>query len=100
MVHYEDPLPDTTSNDWKNLGNDVKRLKENTFEFNNRIQDEVDSTLGKIEIFCPDFEKVAGVSKSQGGKKGKALAAVDHFDSKSINEIPERLANVVRAVYK
>jgi len=40
-------------------------------------------------MLSPDFETVSGVSKSQGDKKGKALAALDHFEAVEQSKIPE-----------
>jgi hypothetical protein len=39
------------------------------------------------------------VSKSQGEKKGKALAALDHFDAIDKKDIPKRLKQIVAAAY-
>ena len=66
---------------------------------NDEIRDLVDASIGAVEMLSPDFEGIAGVSRTQGQKKGKALAALDHFDGKSADEIPERLRDVVSAIY-
>ncbi len=55
--------------------------------------------LGQVEMLSPDFEQAANISKRQGEKKGKALAALDHFALLDANAIPERLKQVVKAAY-
>ena len=50
-------------------------------------------------MLSPDFETVSGVSKSQGEKKGKALAALDHFEAVDESIIPYRLRQVVYAAF-
>jgi len=47
----------------------------------------------------PDFERVAGVSMSQVEKKGKAPAALDHFDALEPEKIPRELEEAVRGAY-
>ena len=49
--------------------------------------------------FKPDFEGACGVSKAQGDKKGKALAALEHFENVAANDMPEALVAMVRASY-
>ncbi|HHZ11599.1 MAG TPA: AAA family ATPase [Acholeplasmataceae bacterium] len=96
VVHDEDPIPYPIPNDWTE---EKKREKQRTYELNKMIADLVKTPLGQVEVLSPDFEQAAGVSKSQGEKKGKALAALDHFASVDAENIPERLKRVVRAVY-
>jgi hypothetical protein len=95
-VHDQDPLPDPPPTDWNE---DKLRNKRRTFELNEEIRNSIDNAIGSVEMFSPHFEGVAGVSKNQGEKKGKALAALDHFEDKAIDEIPDRLKAVVEAVY-
>lgn len=96
VVHDEDPVPDPIPDDWSE---EKKREKQRTFELNRKIADLVKTPLGQVEVLSPDFERAAGVSKSQGEKKGKALAALDHFASINSDDIPERLKQVVYAAY-
>jgi CRISPR-associated exonuclease Cas4 len=96
VIHDEDPLPDPIPEDWNK---DKEREKRRTFELNKEIADLVETPLGQVEVLSPDFERVAGVSKSQGKKKGKALAALDHFDSADKSDIPDRLKQVVCAAF-
>lgn len=97
VVHDEDPLPDTDPNEWSD---EKKREKRRLYGLNKDIQNIVNPQLGVVEILSPDFEGVCGVSKTKGEKKGKALAALDHFQNKNPQEIPQRLKEVVEKIYK
>ncbi len=96
VVHDEDPLPDQTPNEWDQ---NKRQSKMKTFELNQTIADIVDPGLGKIKMLCPDFESECGVSRRQGNRKGKPLAALDHFDGRSIEEIPVVLKNLAEVAY-
>jgi len=96
VVHDEDPLPDPIPTDWNK---DKLCNKRRTFELNEEIRNTIDDSIGSVEMFSPHFEGTAGVSKSQGEKKGKAMAALDHFVDKAIDEIPDRLKAVVESVF-
>jgi len=96
VIHDEDPLPDPIPDDWTE---DKKRERERTFALNENIKNLVETPLGQVELLSPDFETVSGVSKSQGEKKGKALAALDHFEAVDKAQIPERLQQVVYAAF-
>ena len=96
VIHDEDPLPDPIPTDWID---EKKREKQRTFNLNQYIFDSIDKNIGRVEMLCSDFEKVAGVSRRSGVKKGKALAALNHFENKSVEAIPERLKEIVRAIY-
>ena len=97
VIHDEDPLPDPIPSEWNK---DKKEAKKRTFELNEEINNLVEEPLGQVEVLSPDFESISGVSKSQGAKKGKALAALDHFESKNETEIPERIREVVIKAYR
>jgi putative ATP-dependent endonuclease of the OLD family len=97
VVHDEDPVPAPIPNEWTE---EKKREKQRTYELNQVIAALVKPPLGQVEVLSPDFEKAAGVSKSQGEKKGKALAALDHFESIDSESIPERLKQLVYAAYR
>lgn len=97
VIHDEDPLPNPIPQDWI----DEKRAaKQRTFELNQRIRDMVDGNLGEVEIVSPDFETVARIPKAEAEKKGKALAALEHFERMEAEAIPERIADVVRRAYQ
>ena len=96
VVHDEDPLPDPLPEDW----DEKKREgKKRAFAMNQEIQYHVKDPLGRVEVLSPEFEVVAGVSKTQGEKKGKALAALEHFQRVGQEAIRTRIQDVVRAVY-
>ena len=54
---------------------------------------------GSVEILRPDFEGCSGVPRNPAKRKGKALTALDYFDSVAPDDIPQRLADAVRIVY-
>ena len=76
VIHDEDPIPNPIPENWSS---DILTAKRRTFTLNQELHQLVKSPLGKIEKFCPNFEEVCGVSKNQGKKMGKALAALEHF---------------------
>jgi CRISPR-associated exonuclease Cas4 len=96
VIHDVDPIPDPVPPDWlpEKLAD-----KRRTFEVNDAIKGAVKHGLGIVETFSPDFEGDSGVSKTQGGRKGKALAALDHFRGKDATEIPDRIRQVVRTAF-
>lgn len=94
VIHDEDPLPNPIPDEW-NEGK--KRERKRTFELNEEIADLVEAPLGQVEVFSPDFEKASGVAANQGEKKGKALAALDHFVE---NSIPSELERIVRKAFE
>jgi hypothetical protein len=73
--------------------------KRRTFELNEKIRNAVKGGPGIVETLSPDFEGASGVSKSQGERKGKALAALDYFRDKDATEIPDRIQRVVRTAF-
>jgi len=96
VVHDEDPLPEPLPTDWT----DGKTLaKRRTFELNDQIQTTV-GDFGRIAVLKPHFEGCSGISSAQAERKGKALAALDHFDSTSLKEIPQQLAKAIGMVYR
>jgi CRISPR-associated exonuclease Cas4 len=96
VVHDEDSLPDTIPADWDE---EKVKSKRRTFALNATIKDAINPRLGQVVVLCRDFEQAAGVSRSQGEKKGKALAALDHFYEKDKGAIPPVLVDLVKAVY-
>ncbi len=97
VVHDEDPLPAQIPLDW--YENNKLRGKTRTFEFNQEIRDSVNTTFGKVEMFSPDFEGEAGISRRAGENKGKALAALDFFEDLDVSELPQRIQDVVNFIY-
>lgn len=97
VVHDEDPLPDPIPGDWNE---NKKKEKQRTFDLNNEIRKLVISNLGEVEVLSPDFEGVSKISKNEGEKKGKALAALDYFGNINESDIPKRLKELLEIVYK
>jgi len=96
VVHDEDPLPDPIPESW---GKDKKKAKERTFALNGEIEGLVETPLGAIEMLAPDLEQAGGIPKTQGKRKGKALAALDYFAEKDVQDTPDRLLALVRSAY-
>lgn len=96
VIHDADPLPDPIPDEWNE---DTRKTRKRTFELNDYIKKLVATPLGQIEMLSPDFEMVSMVSKRQGEKKGKALAALDHFAAVDESMIPDRLRQVVYAAF-
>ena len=96
VVHDEDPMPDPIPEDWNE---DKKKAKERTFALNGEIAGLVDTPLGTIEMLAPDLEQAGGIPKTQGKRKGKALAALDYFAEKDVQDIPDRLLELVCSAY-
>lgn len=97
VVHDEDPLPDPIPTEWNA---DKQREKRRTFELNQEIFEKVDPILGNIHVLCPDFEGCSQISHNQAKNKGKALAAIEYYKTKSIEEIPDAIRSVVANVYR
>lgn len=95
VVHDEDPLPDPIPDDWNE---EKRREKQRTFALNAELAKLVDGRA-RITVCCADFEEISGVSKTQGKKKGKALAALEHFHDLPLEEFPECLVAMVREIY-
>lgn len=96
VIHDEDPLPDPVPAEWSV---DKHREKERTFKLNEEILHLVQEPLGKVKVFKPDFEGACGVSRSQGERKGKALAALEHFEKMEAQDVPKALQDVAKVCY-
>lgn len=96
VIHDEDPIHDTIPEDWNK---DKIKAKQDTFALNNTIQNALNGIRGKVLMQSPDFETMAEISKTQGEKKGKPIAALDHFESLDVSEIPPDIVELVKVVY-
>lgn len=96
VVHDEDPLPHPVPEDWRQ---EKVAAMQRTFAMNTEIAASIDARLGSVEVLSPDFEGLSGIPRSQAEKKGKAIAALDHFDGMTVEQIPVHLARTVRAAY-
>ncbi|MBF0369797.1 MAG: ATP-dependent endonuclease [Magnetococcales bacterium] len=100
VVHDQDPLPETWPDNWNE---DKRKSKKRTYELNAEIADRVNGHNGNVIMFSPDFEGNIGVSKNQGEKKGKALAALDFLKDLDPESIPDNLLyliDYVKKIYK
>ena len=59
----------------------------------------MNTSFGTTAAFSPDFEGISGVSKTQGEKCGKALAALEYFNGISDEELPQEMINMIRDAY-
>lgn len=96
VVHDEDPVDDLIPADWDE---EKLKMKRKIFALNNEISSIVDDELGTVCMLRPYFEKVTGVSRTQGQRKGKPLAAIDYFQNQTEVELAEEIKTVVRAIY-
>lgn len=97
VVHDEDPLPNPLPENWSEEKTESKRR---TFRLNEKIAEMVEGPLGEVVVMSPDFEKSSGVTQSQGDRKGKALAALDHFEGMQIDDILNDVKSLVVASYR
>jgi putative ATP-dependent endonuclease of the OLD family len=96
VVHDEDPVPDPLPADWNEAKAEAKRR---TYALNDEIRDLVRQDLGSREMIQPDLEHLLGVPLRQGERKGKALAALDHFSEMITEEVPGPVADLVRRIF-
>jgi CRISPR-associated exonuclease Cas4 len=97
VVHDEDPLPASKPD---SMTEDLWNSKKRAHELNVEIADIVNKKYGRSVVMDPDFEGVAGISKSVAERKGKAVAALEYFKDKTSADIPEALASVVRGAFE
>jgi CRISPR-associated exonuclease Cas4 len=96
VVHDEDPMPDPVPAEW---GEEKRKACQKAVDCSREIERLVEGPLGRRHVLSPDFETAAGVSKSQGDRKGKALAALDHFEQRQSDDVPEVLRSMLLDVY-
>jgi putative ATP-dependent endonuclease of OLD family len=95
VIHDADTVPNPVPADW---GAGRAKDKAKAFAFNSILADAV-SSPSRIWKFDPDFEGVCGISSSQGHRKGKAIAALDHLTSLDVDGFPNELVTCVRLAY-
>ncbi|WP_457637075.1 ATP-dependent nuclease [Oceanithermus sp.] len=95
VVHDEDPLPDPIPADWSD---DKRMQKRKTYKYNETIKNTVDPDLGSVVVLSPDIERAINVSRSQGEKKGKALAAIEELEA--MDKIASKIVEVVKIIYE
>jgi len=69
------------------------------FQQNQVISGLVNTELGAIETFDPDFDQEAGISRTSREKLGSQMAAFERFEPEDA-EIPARVVDVVRRAYE
>jgi len=94
VVHDEDPIPDDIK-----PGQEKYPGKKKTFEYNKAIRILVDNS-DRIHMLEPDFESVAGISRTEAKNLGKPFAAFRHFREMAADKVPVRLREVVQSVYR
>jgi len=92
VIHDEDPVNES-------LEGDALEKARRTFKLNDEIALLATKTGSRVIMVSPDFEGCIEVSKKQGHKKGKPLAAIDHLDGLQVEEFPVPLQQLVKAVY-
>ncbi len=92
VIHDEDPVDE-------GLTGDKLTSARRTFALNSEISTLSQDTGSSVEMVVPDFEGCAGISVRAGNSKGKPLAALDHFEEMSAEDIPDRIREIVRATY-
>lgn len=95
VLHDEDPLPDPIPDGWTD---EKRRAKQRTFSLNQEILS-LARIADRVSVCSPDFEGCSGISRTQATKKGKALAALEHFQDIDAESIPINLTDLVRNVY-
>lgn len=93
VLHDEDPVVD-------GLEGDRLQSANRTFRLNEKISRLSETTNTVIEMVAPEFETLCGISKAQGDKKGKPLAAIDHFDGQELKDYPHEVVELVRRLYQ
>lgn len=91
VLHDVDPVSASPGD--KEYGEQKK-----AFDENERIEQAMDAAYGTRLAFDPDLERVAGISASSGEKRGKPLAALEHFTDGS-KQIPSVIDQAVRLAY-
>ncbi len=92
VLHDEDPVDES-------LTGDELREARRTFAFNSEISAIAAKTGGHVRVVPPNFEGWIGVSKRQGEKKGKPLAAIDHLEELLAGDAPFGIRQLVQQLY-
>ena len=92
VVHDEDPVKE-------GLEGDKLKAAQRTYAVNQELEEISLRTDGTIEVLSPDFESLFGISKTQGKKKGKPLASIDHFEELGVDQYPQEAIKLVNRLY-
>lgn len=96
VIHDEDPVPDPVP---EGMRPEVLKEKVRTFNLNEEIRGDINTTIGRIHVLSPDFEGAARISKTRADKIGKALVALDFFSEVDPGDVPESLRIAVRLAF-
>lgn len=91
VIHDVDPI------DKKETDEKKKRHRLEMFRYNKKIADSLEPALGKIMPIDPEFDELLGVSKHQLEKFGKRYAVFCKSTEIKPENIPEKLAKIVRS---
>jgi len=69
------------------------------YEFNKVIERAIDEKFGYSIMHSPDFESSYSISRNQGSKLGKGLAALKHFQFLDEKDIPENMVQLLTEIY-
>jgi len=94
VVFDEDPIKDSYINP------DKEKADKRTYKFNNTINSEISSQFGTPKMISPDFEGFFSISRTQGDKLGKGLAALKYFQSLEDDKIPESMIDLLEKIYE
>ncbi len=95
VIHDEDPLPDPIPEEWND---DKRREKQRTYGLNQIVANMVGEHI-QVSVCPGNFESMNGISKTKAKNKGKALAALEHFQDMTDEDMPSELVSLVKAVY-
>ncbi len=99
VVHDEDPIKEEFKPGGKKYDSSRYAELKRHFEENRRIRDECNPSVGSIRLITGKLEDILGISKTQGEKLGKPLAAIEKY-SNSSTEIPKQIEELVREIYR
>ncbi len=92
VVHDEDPIKE-------GLEGDKLESARRAYAVNQELEEISQRTGSILEVIRPDFEGLFGISRTQGKKMGKPLAAIDHFERLSIDQYPQEAIDLVQRLY-
>jgi hypothetical protein len=96
VIYDEDPLPETMPESWSD---EKKREKKKTFKLNSEIETMINPTLGSTYVISPDLESACGISRTQGKRRGKVIAALEYFSKAADADVPEQIRRLVEGAF-
>lgn len=92
-IFDEDPMDATYDDPVK------EQSDRRTYDFNKEIQKSINPELGEPIMIDGDFESHFSISKTQGKKLGKGLAALKHFQAIEDQEVHEEMIQLLTRIY-